>query len=134
MYEYKEISPRLMEVAYLRHYGKSFREIGECVGVSTERARQLFKKYEATRKFNEELDKQINSDSLLRMLCLAQHELETVPYLVTRTYNCIKRAHYDQDKVLNGEYPDEEFLSIRNFGVTCLELLHKAMDIYASKS
>ena len=127
--EYKKMPERLQKIAAMRNLGMTFSEIGKEFNVSTERARQLYKKYLAIVDFNERLSNLLASDSLLKALYFAQKELGKSEVLITRTYNCIHRSGFDADKLLNGDYSDEELLSIKNLGVDSLELIHKAIDI-----
>lgn len=127
--EYKKIPERLQKIAAMRNSGMTFSEIGKEFDVSMERARQLYKKYLAIVDFNEQLSNLLDSDSLLKVLYFAQKELGKSEVLVTRTYNFIRRSNLDADKLMNGEYSDEDLLSIKNFGTGSLELIHKAIDI-----
>lgn len=127
-----DISERSQKIADMRKQGKTFREIGEVFGFSTERARQLYKEYLATEKFNQSIMSAPNTD-VVKCLYFAQQDLHFDTRLATRTYKCLLRSGYfrngyDDTSMFN--LSDDQLLKIRNFGVKSLILLRKAQDIY----
>jgi len=130
MHEYKEIPERLKKIAELRESGKTFGQIGYVFKISDTRARELYNKYLLTKKFNEDLAS-ATYDDIYKLLWTAYEELNRETTYPTRVCNSLYRAGYlkDKDKFLAGEYSDEDFMSIRNFGPKGLTLIHKALEI-----
>ena len=134
MIPYKEIPKRLKQVSEMRTSGKTFREIGESLNVSTERARQLYSKYNVLIRYNNQLEKEFNSKTFYAALIKTTYELHKPECLCNRAYYCLCQMgimdEISDDIFALNKYSDDDLLQIRSLGVNCVELIRKANEFY----
>jgi len=123
----------------MRENGATYQRIGEQFDISRERARQIYKREQRKKNYYHRLHACALNEHTPFFRCLEEAcaEMGYGQTLAIKTYKGLARAgilKYIEDNALYLDgYTDEELLSIRQFGITMLDIARKASDIYKSK-
>lgn len=126
----REVQRRRRYAWKLRRKGKTFREIGQLLGVSGESARQLVVRFERER---EQWEAERTAGSLLYHLHVVAVEKGHARGVETRVRNCL-RAVFGAEAVFGKEVAEEisqlgrnNLLLVRGMGRQTVELLEEAL-------